>query len=129
MGYDLHITRAGSWFESEEAPISSEEWLALVENDDSLTHAPAEGAPFFCEWRGTCVHGEGTWFDWSEGHIYTTGPDSPIIAKMLEIASAFDATVQGDDAEVYEDDSGVPVGYTPPEPQEESTNKPWWKFW
>ena len=39
MGYDVHITRADHWTESERRPIAAEEWLALVERDSELAIA------------------------------------------------------------------------------------------
>lgn len=36
MGVEFHITRAECWFDSESNPISSDEWLALVEQDPEL---------------------------------------------------------------------------------------------
>ena len=41
------------------------------------------------------------WLDWDHGDIYTKNPDEPILAKMLLIASALGAKVQGDDGEFY----------------------------
>ena len=40
MGYDLHITRAGEWSESETRPIPLAEWLAYVGQDDELKQEP-----------------------------------------------------------------------------------------
>ena len=36
MGYDVHITRAESWEESEGTPIPMEDWKRLVEEDPEL---------------------------------------------------------------------------------------------
>jgi len=39
--------------------------------------------------------------EWFQDDIYTKNPDEPILAKMLQIASALGARVQGDDGEIY----------------------------
>ena len=36
MGYDLHVTRADDWTESESSPITLNEWLAYVEEDPEM---------------------------------------------------------------------------------------------
>ena len=36
MGYDLHITRADDWTESETFPIGLEEWLDYVASDAEM---------------------------------------------------------------------------------------------
>ena len=41
------------------------------------------------------------WLEWFDGYIYTKNPDEPILSKMLEIATALGAKVQGDDLETY----------------------------
>ena len=41
------------------------------------------------------------WLDCVRGNIYTKNPDEPILAKMLQIAVALGARVQGDDGEFY----------------------------
>ena len=33
MGYDVHITRAREWHESDTTPITLDEWLAYVARD------------------------------------------------------------------------------------------------
>jgi hypothetical protein len=36
MGYDLHITRAADWSDSESNPITFEEWVAYVDMDPEM---------------------------------------------------------------------------------------------
>lgn len=36
MGYDLHVTRADDWTESESSPITLNEWLAYVQEDPEM---------------------------------------------------------------------------------------------
>jgi hypothetical protein len=113
MGCDLHITRAKEQWDSEDAPILLEEWVEFVESDPSLSLDPQSGKGF-AVWKGKCRYNDQTWFDWGYGKIFTTNPDTPILRKMLEMAKHFGAQVQGDDCEVYADDSGYPLGYTGP---------------
>jgi hypothetical protein len=51
--------------------------------------------------------------DWSNGQIYTKNPDTALIDKMVMVAREFDATVQGDDGEIYEGDRRRPRQPTP----------------
>ncbi len=37
MGVELYITRADFWAENEEAKITPEEWLSLIDSDKELT--------------------------------------------------------------------------------------------
>jgi len=99
MGYDLHITRAGDWSESEDAPIALAEWLAVAAADPELTAMPENGDAFFAIGEPDDAMG---WFNWFEGNVFTKNPDKRILAKMLVLASRLDAKVQGDDGEPYE---------------------------
>jgi hypothetical protein len=74
MGYDLRITRALDWGANKGREISTEEWLAVVQEDDDLTADPASG-PFAVR------YGESRWFDWYEGNVFTTDPDHATVAS------------------------------------------------
>lgn len=100
MGYDLHITRAGDWAESEQMPITADEWLAVVAADPELRIDDRNG-PYFAVWPGPCSYPEGGWFDWFEGRISTKNPDRAILGKMLQLAHTLRAVVQGDEGELY----------------------------
>jgi hypothetical protein len=100
MGYDVHITRAADWTDSESDPITPAEWLGFVAADPELRLAPECGfGEYFATWTVDGV--ERTWFDLGEGDIQTKNPERDTIRKMLEIAARFGAKVQGDDGEVY----------------------------
>jgi hypothetical protein len=99
MGYDLHITRAAQWTESEASPITVEEWLAVVEQDPELGLAGDNG-PYFAIWRGQSEDSE-QWLDWSHGRIHTKNPTEPLVDKMIELSAILKADVQGDDGELY----------------------------
>lgn len=46
MGYELPITRAESWSENDEARITADEWLAIVDSDPELSLRPENGPCF-----------------------------------------------------------------------------------
>ena len=99
MGYDLHITRAEMWTETEGNEIPVEEWLTYVEGDTELVPDPPNGA-YSVIWKDE-NGGSASWFDWYDGNIYTTNPDRVALGKMLTIAEALKARVQGDNGEIY----------------------------
>lgn len=108
MGYDLHITRAKYWFESDETPIPLDEWRQYVEDDPELkvdpinNHRDDELMVLWFGEGGVPDDSEGVgWFWWNDGQIDTKNPDLPSIRKMTQIAAVFQARVLGDDSEEY----------------------------
>ena len=99
MGYDLHITRRNDW-SANGYDITAAEWLAYVERDPELSLWPENG-PHMARWSGKSKHSE-PWLDWFKGNIYSKNPDEALIQKMVHIARALDAKVQGDDGEIYQ---------------------------
>jgi hypothetical protein len=99
LGYDLHITRAEEWVESEESPITPDEWLAVASNDPDLFAMPENGETFFAFGERENPH---AWFDWFEGNVFTKNPNRATLEKMLQLARNLNARVQGDDGELYE---------------------------
>ena len=100
MGYDIHITRADDWTESDSAgQITGDEWLAYVERDPELKLAGYNG-PYFALWLGESQRLE-PWFSWAHGEVMTKNPDSSLVTKAIAIAQALGARVQGDDGEIY----------------------------
>lgn len=80
MGYDVHITRAVDWFDSEQTPILFEEWTTYIEHDpelrlDGFAAAPlADGTELRMESPGLAVwtaysghqeNGNKAWFNHS----------------------------------------------------------------
>jgi hypothetical protein len=130
VGYEVHITRAAHWTESEALPISINEWLAYVASDaemrlDAVASAttPAgesiafdsPGLAVWTAWSQNDVDGSRAWFDHEEGRVVVKNPDEVILQKMIAIAAHFGARVQGDDGECYPEVPG-PTG-----------QKPWWR--
>ena len=99
MGYAYHITRAENWFESENDPISREEWEQLADG------FPALREDAYVEWSDIgpqklyAVEGSAaTSFSWRKGKIDIEGPYTDIVAEMAhEMARLFGGKVQGDD--------------------------------
>lgn len=141
MGYDLHITRKENWVDEDESykDILLNDWLEYIHNDPELQisdayqienpQKPDESmpAPGFCDWLNHPLN-ESRWFDYYQGNIGTKNPDEHTIRKMLSIAKAFDATVQGDDGEIYSLSSSNKVVHHFAD-EGAPSKKPWWKFW
>jgi hypothetical protein len=136
MGYDVHITRADHWPESDDTPISIAEWEALVKRDPELSLEPTLEAklpdgrvlrtdsPGMARFKGV-VH-----FLYEEGRVTVTDPDRETIRKMRAIAQALGARVLGDDGECYDEsddgdggDGGPIIARATPR----SEPKAWWR--
>lgn len=144
MGYDLHIVRRNDWDDYEEnSNISLEEWLAYVQSDNELeltngyqikipgVENSFQNVPGFCNWTGhsTKVTDDKPWFGFGHGMISTKYPDDETIKKMMTIADRFNARVQGDDGEFY--DETYFLNKTNQFAQDITKlvdKKPWWKF-
>ncbi len=145
MGYDLHIIRREDWADRETPDILLDEWLSYIEHDKELeltngynitigSETQFQNRPGFCEWNSHPTEkspNSRPWFAYWKGSIETKNPDAPTIRKMLQIASALNAKVQGDDGEFYTEDY-----LTELESAEElnkfsrqQRKKPWWKLW
>jgi hypothetical protein len=125
MGWEIHITRAKSWSENDACPITKEEWLDLVHKDPELTIDPRDNGPYFALWLSHNIGNDHPWFDWFQGNIDTKHPDQKTLAKAIEIAKHFGATVQGDDGETYTRPEDLAL--TPSEFRRRE--RPWWRFW
>lgn len=99
MGWELHIIRSENRFHSNDNPISSEEWLQLVNEDNELSIDNKNGN-FFAIWSGHSEHEE-PWLDWNDGRISSKHPDEALYCKMLQIANKLNAIVVDDDDHKY----------------------------
>ena len=106
MSYELHITRRDHWSDDIGDSISADEWLALIDADSELAIDRRNG-PHFAVMAGQ-GEGERHWLNWFEGDIRTNCIDQAMLAKMLQIAHALGATVQGDDGEHYSHVADIP---------------------
>jgi hypothetical protein len=98
MGYDLHITRRKLWLDAGD-DISFDEFVSHVSNDPEFRY-PGENGEDFADWRSP-RSGYESWLCWTEGQIDTKNPEPEFIDKMVAVARALRAQVQGDDGEVY----------------------------
>ena len=116
MGYDLHIIRSKDWADSDEQPITLDEWLALIRDDPEMRvdgfaeAATPEGETVRVESRGLAVwtaysgnelRGNMAWFDHWRGTIVVKNPDDEIIDKMKRLANKLSARVVRDEGEEY----------------------------
>jgi hypothetical protein len=104
MPYQLHITRASDWVNSNELPITISEWLKLVRTDSELVQDSRYGS-HFVRWLGSTDRAR--WLEWSEGRINTAYPDGALLKKLVAIAERLGAKVQGDGGEVYSGEEPV----------------------
>lgn len=100
MSYDAHITRKKFYADPEGPPITAQEWLAYVATDPQLRLDPSSKRHNATILGIQSQHPE-PWLEWFEDDIYTENPDEAVLGKMLQIASALGARVQGDDGEIY----------------------------
>ena len=99
MGWELHIVRTENWFDSASDPISREEWLQLVNDDEELTIDNVNGDSYAI-WSGQSEHDE-PWLGWYDGRISTKNPDEALYCKMLQVAERLNAIVVDDDDHKY----------------------------
>ncbi|EAX8654332.1 hypothetical protein JHE56_004383, partial [Salmonella enterica subsp. enterica serovar Poona] len=99
MGWELHIVRTECWFDSASDPISREEWLQLVNDDEELTIDNVNGDSYAI-WSGQSEHDE-PWLGWDDGRISTKHPDEALYCKMLQVAEKLNAVVVDDDDHKY----------------------------
>lgn len=115
MGYDVHITRAQHWTESELHPIPIDEWLGYVASDpemrlDNFAEAATDGdllrydndgLAVWIAFTGHGIDGNMAWFDYRQGAIVVKNPGEEILGKMKIIADVLHANLIGDEGEFY----------------------------
>ena len=141
MGYDVHITRASHWTNSQSNPITIQEWLAYIESDPEMrmdgfaeVRTPAgeiiryenAGLAVWTAWSSGGEDGNRAWFDYRNGVIVVKNPDETIVSKMCAIAEKIGARVQGDDGENYPE---RPVSSSDEQGKESTQHSrtPWWR--
>jgi hypothetical protein len=145
MGYELQITRREYWSDTETADISFDEWITYANNDKELelkngydikigSETQFQNRPGFCEWNAHPTEKEPyarPWFSYWEGSVDTKNPDAPTIRKMMQIASALNAKVQGDDGEIYTEEylAELENEEKPKTVDKQQEKKARWKFW
>lgn len=107
MGYELNIVRQSDWSDPDEkSNITYEEWIEYANHDNELV-ASTSDADYY-EWVNyPHIEENGLpWFAYSSdsGFISTKNPDLWVIKKMIAIAEALNARVQGEEGEFYNED-------------------------
>ncbi len=119
MGYNLYITRRRDWSNDADPGISIEEWRSYVESDPELRMDDSLGE-HVAVWSGPSTL-ESPGLAWAHGNVETKNPDEFLIHKMVAVATALGAKVQGDDGESY-GQSGAPEPAPPPRLLERAKN-------
>ena len=145
MGYELHITRAETWLDAEQSPITETEWQHIVAEDESLSvsatdhYSRRDAVVGVVRVPAVLWTGDAEtvfWFD--RGGVTAKNPADHTIVKMLELASRMNARVFGDDDEEYLRSSTSPGRITKRDPGDSTSAradaphasmKPWWKIW
>lgn len=98
-GYDLHITRKAHWADTDGPTISIAEWRAYVKRDFQVARDSNSTELDFV----VSISGESfpIWFDPKLGELVTKNPSERAVVKLIEIAKALRARLQGDDGEFY----------------------------
>ncbi|MFF5181445.1 hypothetical protein ACFY2Q_25735 [Micromonospora sp. NPDC000316] len=111
MGYEIHISRADEYCDSEEHPIALEEWLSYAESNPALRAGGwlawgEDRQPIF---EYTCVDGSVVSLTWFEGGIDIKGHfDSDPYREFSALATDLRANLQGDEGERYTADGVLP---------------------
>lgn len=122
MGYDVHITRRGNWFDKNGSGIGIDEWKALVLSDPdmrleghasgvvgggSILRMESEGLAGWTAYAEAASSKNMVWFHFRRGNVIVKNPDGASLVKMWQLARKLDAKVQGDECEVYGADGNV----------------------
>nr|WP_055505007.1 hypothetical protein [Nonomuraea pusilla] len=111
MGYEIHISRAEEYYDSEARPITLAEWLSYAESNSALSVGGwAEGdedrMPIYAY---TCKDGSEVSLSWFEGAIRIKGyfAGDPY-QEFGTFAIDLQANLQGDDGERYTPNGVLP---------------------
>ncbi|MEH0826080.1 MULTISPECIES: hypothetical protein [unclassified Micromonospora] len=108
MGYELHISRAEEYYDSEEHPIALDEWLSYAGSNPTLSEDGWLGSdpPVF---GYTCTDGSVVSLAWFEGAIDIKGHfNGDAYQEFGTIAEDLQANLQGDHGERYTADGVLP---------------------
>ncbi len=147
MGYNLYITRQENWFdENDNKIISIEEWkeywkgdiemrldnfIITKTNHEEDIKLEMDGVAVWTRYSKNGINGNYAWIFYGDGNIECKNPDEEIIGKLIDIASEFNAKVQGDECEVYWRSSDKIISKKATSSKEDQCDlkKPWWKLW
>ena len=106
MSYDLHITKAKHWMDSESMPITTDDMQKIADLLEAY-----KGIPFLIQ----------------RGRITICGADERVIGLMIQIAERIGGRVQGDEGEYYDNNSktySLPPDYLRENNQSQQQNVP-----
>jgi hypothetical protein len=115
MGYNLYITKADSWLDTEESPIPKDLWDSLVASDSELELSTEDY--YERQVKGKIErfhpviwvkHPDRPPFWFIDGAIDAKNPDKATIKKMGALARELSAKVLGEEGEEYGSD-GEPL--------------------
>jgi len=104
MGYELHITRAAEWVDSEEHPIGRDEWATYADqHPDLVSNGSVEWADIGRETTYDCTdkYGSAVSLSWRRGKVDVYGCNGEDYSKLLAIADGLNARLVGDEDEEY----------------------------
>lgn len=104
MGYELHLTRAEHWADSEDDPISLSEWEDFASGSGDLHDGGWVESEDGSRRRVFSHVHEGVEFSltWRDGQVDIAGVVGVKAAKSVSwLATAFGAQLVGDDGETY----------------------------
>ncbi len=107
MGYDVHLVRTEQWFDAESDPVTKEQVDKVLAADPTLSWSESDYAEMteddgsvkryhMIDWNGAPS------FWWYKSEVQCKNPSEAQLLKLIEMASALDARVVGDDGERYE---------------------------
>ncbi|MFJ5780180.1 hypothetical protein [Streptomyces sp. NPDC093094] len=106
MGYELHMTRASDVMDSEERPITFEEWVAFAHQcpllrEDGYLDLVDIGRQAMFTWISPA--GGAVGFHWYEGRVTLSGACAPDVDRtaLADLAAELSANLIGDDGEHY----------------------------
>ncbi|MEU8945329.1 hypothetical protein [Streptomyces sp. NPDC048489] len=106
MGYELHMTRASHWLDSEECPITLHEWIefgrgSVALQEEGYLDLDSVGRQPLFTWRGADDVTVG--FHWFEGRVTSSGAHVPGVdlVGLAGLAAELAAYLIGDDGEQY----------------------------
>ncbi|MFC3903067.1 hypothetical protein SAMN05421749_104149 [Acinetobacter marinus] len=99
-GYELHITKKEFFYDESGACITLQDWENYVESNTSVKRDV-----FNSEYNYLVNTMDEDifplWYSEDSCNLSTKNPSPNAIAKLIEIARDLEATVQGDDGEIY----------------------------
>jgi hypothetical protein len=112
MGYELHMTRASDWLDSEERPISLRDWLEFAHNSAALRqegHLDLHSVGRQPVFTWGSLDSVAVGLHWCEGRVILSGAHAPGVdlVGLADLAAELSAKLIGDEG-------GAVPGICPP---------------